>query len=81
MNQEHYDAWKRCRGQAEVPGDFADKVMAAVRSDAAGRHRSLLGGLLLAFVSSRIGKVGICSLAGLTCAFRLLHLVALFLAH
>jgi hypothetical protein len=81
MNQETYDSWKRRRGQAEAPSDFANKVMTAVLSAEKDRRRSLLTGVLLTLLSSRVGKVGICSLAGLTCAFRLLHLVALFIAH
>lgn len=82
MNQDHlYEDWKRRRGQADLSAGFADRVMAAVASHEAGRRQhSLLSGLLLALLSSRLGRFGVVSLAAATCVVRLLHVVAMFVA-
>lgn len=82
MNHDQlYEDWKRRRGQGDPPPGFADKVMAAVASHEAGRRqRSWLGGMLLALLSSRLGRISVVSLAAATCVVRLLHVFAMFVA-
>jgi hypothetical protein len=80
MNPEElYERWKDQRRQVEAPGDFAARVMAAVEAaEAQSRGRSFLTALLLALLSSRLGRISVCSLAAATCLMRLWHVVAIF---
>jgi hypothetical protein len=81
MNKDTwYDDWKRRHGQGEPPPGFTDRLMVAVAAVEAQRQRSLWNGIVLALMSSRLSKIGICSLAAATCLFRLLHVVAIFIA-
>jgi hypothetical protein len=73
---ELYDAWRR-RAEAEVPTDFADRVLDAVRDR---QRRRTLRGLFLAVLLSRAGKVGICSLAVAVWVLRVLLLFDVFLS-
>jgi len=76
-----YDAWRQRRGQEPAPPGFADRVMAAVAAeDTARQQRSLWSALLLTAWSTRWSRIGLCSLAAVACAFRLLHVVALFIS-
>lgn len=81
MNPDQdYEEWKRCRERVDVPPGFSERVMGAVEGYEAGRRRSLAGRLLAALLASRLSKIGLCSLAAATCAFRLWHVVAIFVA-
>jgi hypothetical protein len=76
-----YEQWKRRRSQEPAPPDFADRVMALLAAEKATRHeRSVLAAVLLALLSSRLSKIGVCSMAVAACVFRLLHVVAIFVA-
>jgi hypothetical protein len=76
-----YDAWRRRGAEVEVPADFADRVLAAVRDRQQRDARQFtLRGLLLAVLLSRAGKVGICSLAVAAWVFRVLLLFDVFLS-
>jgi hypothetical protein len=79
MNQDElYEAWKQARARADVPVDFADRVLDAVRARQAARsRRSLL--VARALVFSRAGKVALCSLACAAYLVRALQVVGLFL--
>jgi hypothetical protein len=80
-SDELYDAWRRRRAEAEVPADFADRVLAEVRDRQYRAARQLtLRGLILAVLLSRAGKVGICSLALAAWVFRVLLLFDVFLS-
>ena len=71
MNDELYDLWRH-RAEAEVPADFADRVMEAVRRQPP-RKRALV--LLL---SSPAARVAACILACLACVYRMGAVVAVF---
>lgn len=78
-DDERYHAWKRRHAEAPLPGDFADRVMAAVRGCERPRPNAAQR-LLVLVLSSRLGKVGLVTLACLACAFRALNILALFYA-
>jgi hypothetical protein len=63
-----YEAWKRRRADVPVPPDFADRVLAGLR-----RQRGL------SLLRARAARIGLGSLAGAVCLFRILQFVALFL--
>jgi len=75
-----YQSWKEQRARAEVPADFADRVMASVRALGRRKHQSVLRDLLVAVLSSRLGRVGICTLACIACVLRMVQVIALFIA-
>jgi hypothetical protein len=78
MDQDqHYQQWKQRRSAADVPADFVDKVMSAVQLHHQ-RRRSQWVVYLSALVTSRSGKIGLCALAILVCAFRVLQVLAVF---
>jgi hypothetical protein len=80
-SDELYDAWRRRRAAADVPPDFADRVLVAARDrQQRAARRFPLRGLLLAVLLSRAGKVGICSLAVAAWVFRVLLLFDVFLS-
>jgi hypothetical protein len=80
MDQDQrYQHWKERRAAADVPGDFVDKVITAVQLyDQRRRRRMALQVYLSALLTSRWGKIGLCALAILVCAFRVLHVFAVF---
>jgi hypothetical protein len=82
MNDDmHYEQWKRRRAEGDAPADFAERVMAAIASrETNQRQRNWLATVMLAALSSRVSKIGICSLAAAACVFRLLHVFAIFVA-
>jgi hypothetical protein len=78
-DDDRYEHWKRRRAETSVPADFADRVLAAAREHGRARRWWLaLQGLFLAVVSSRLSKVGVCTLALLACVFRMISVLALF---
>jgi len=79
-SNDRYESWKRRRAEIEVPAEFADRVLAAVmEQEKKKRHRFALRAWLAAVLFSRAGKVGLCTLAGLVCVLRLMHVVVVFL--
>jgi hypothetical protein len=80
-----FEAWKRRRRASRVPDGFADRVMSALRQEPAPRAWAWrwigpeVERFLTALLASRLGKLGICTLGCLACAFRILSLIALFL--
>jgi hypothetical protein len=75
-----YESWKRARAATAVPAGFADRVMAALKDSEGRKARPVsLRELLFALLTSRPGRVAVCSLAGAACLFRILHVLALFL--
>jgi hypothetical protein len=72
-----YETWKQRRADSNVPGGFADAVMARARERQQEKRASVA--VLRALVSSRPVRVSLCALALLVCAFRMLSVVALFL--
>jgi len=79
MNQDElYEAWKQARARAEVPADFADRVLDAIRARQATPARRFLL-VARALVFSRTGKVALCSLACVAYLVRALQVVGLFL--
>jgi hypothetical protein len=73
-----YEAWKRRRSAVSVPAGFAERVMSALRRAPAGREPARLDRWLSVLLATRAGKLGVCALGCLACAFRILSLVALF---
>ena len=73
MNDELYDLWIQ-RANAEVPADFADRVMDAVRREPLPSSKSVPVRLL----SSPAVRVAACVLAGVACLYRMAAVVAVF---
>ena len=78
MSQDRYDAWKQARARADVPADFADRVLHAIHArQTTHAPRFLL--LLHSLVASRTGRVVLCSAGCAVCLVRLLQVAGLFL--
>ena len=73
MNDELYDLWIQ-RANAEVPPDFTDRVMDAVRREPLPSSKGCRDRLL----SSPAVRVAACVLAGLACLYRMAAVVAIF---
>jgi hypothetical protein len=73
MNDEIYNLWIQ-RADAEVPADFADRVMDAVRREPLPSSKGIRHRLL----SSPAVRVAACVLAGLACLYRMAAVVAVF---
>jgi hypothetical protein len=77
---DRYQSWKRRRAEIEVPADFADRIMAAVTAHEKNpSQRFAIRAWLATVLFSRVGKVGLCTLAGLVCVLRVMHVVVVFL--
>ena len=74
MNDELYNLWIQ-RADAEVPANFADRVMDAVRREPPPSTK----GVLVLLLSSRAVRVAACVLACLACLYRMAAVVAVFL--
>ena len=75
MNDELDDLWVR-RADVEVPADFADRVMDAVRREPLPSSR----GVPVRLLSSPAVRVAACTLACLACLSRMAAVVAVFFA-
>ena len=73
MNDELENLWIQ-RADAEVPADFADRVMDAVRREPLPSSRGVVGLLQ----SSTTVRVAACILACLACLYRMVAVVAVF---
>ena len=73
MNDELYNLWIQ-RTDAEVPTDFADRVMDAVRREPLPSSK----GVLVLLQSSPAVRVAACILACLACLYRMVAVVAVF---
>jgi negative regulator of sigma E activity len=73
MNDELYNLWIQ-RADAEVPADFADRVMDAVRREPLPSSK----GVLVLLQSSPAVRVAACILACLACLYRMVAVVAVF---
>ena len=73
MNDELYNLWIQ-RADAEVPADFADRVMDAVR-----REPPPSKDVLVLLLSSPAVRVAACILACFACLYRMAAVVAVFL--
>ncbi len=74
MNDELYNLWIERAGDAEVPADFADRVMDAVRREPLPSSK----GVLVLLQSSPAVRVAACILACLACLYRMVAVVAVF---
>jgi hypothetical protein len=73
MNDELYDLWTQ-RADAEVPANFADRVMDAVRREPLRSSK----GVLVLLQSSPGVRVAACVVACLACLYRMVAVVAVF---
>ena len=73
MNDELYNLWIQ-RADAEVPADFADRVMDAVRREPLPSSKSVRVPLL----SSPAVRVAACVFASIACLYRMAAVVAVF---
>jgi hypothetical protein len=79
-NDDRYRLWKQRRARADRPEGFADAVMASVRDhERARRQRRGLRHWLVVLLSSRASRLGIGALAGLTCLYRMVQVIGIFL--
>ena len=72
MNNESYQRWLR-RADADVPANFADRVMDAVRCESPPAKGVPVRPLL-----SRAVRIAACVLAFLACLYRMAAVVAVF---
>jgi hypothetical protein len=63
-HEKQYESWKQKRADAELPADFADRVMASIRGRQELARRVVLASLLAAARRSRAVRAGVC-LAGI----------------
>ena len=78
--RDPYESWTQARSDADVPDDFADKVMAAVRQcDNSAARKAVLRGWLLSVLASRWARAAIWSVGFLACAVRIFFVLGLFL--
>jgi hypothetical protein len=77
-HDERYESWKRRRARAEVPADFADRVLSAVHAHEQRPARRLARGLV-ALATSQPGRAAIWALALVLFAVRLISVLAIFL--
>ena len=75
MNDELDDLWRH-RADAEVPADFADRVMDAVRREPLPSSK----GVQVLLLSSPAVRVAACVLACCACLYRMAAVVAVFIA-
>ena len=73
MNDELYNQWIK-RADAEVPANFTDRVMEAVRREPLPSSK----GVMVRLLSSPAVRVAACVLAGLACLYRMAAVVAVF---
>jgi hypothetical protein len=80
MQPEHiYESWKQGRARANVPADFADRVMASLDlRDPTGPVVDVPGWLGRWFASP-LGTVGLCAVGFLVFLLRMGSVIALFL--
>jgi len=79
-SNERYQAWKCRRAEVAVPPRFAERVMESITERETKRDLAFVVSHWLASVcNSRPVKVGVCVLAGLVCALRVFHVVAVFI--
>jgi len=76
---ENYEQWRKARAKVEVPGGFADRVMAAVESREREVRESVACGLLISIVRSRLSRAAICSVAAAACLLRIGCLISTFI--
>lgn len=77
-HNQHYESWKKTRMTVEVPDGFADTVMN--RIDRHRQHRRTLAAatFLQAVLSSRWGRIAMCTAAAVVCAVRVGSMLSLF---
>jgi hypothetical protein len=73
MNDELYNLWLQ-RADAEVPADFADRVMDAVRREALPSSK----GVLVLLLTLPAVRVAACVVACFACICRMAAVVAVF---
>ena len=73
MNDELFNRWIQ-RADAEVPADFADRVMDAVRREPRPSSKEFL----VLLQSSPAVRIAACILASLVCLYRMAAVVAVF---
>jgi hypothetical protein len=73
MNDELLNLWIQ-RADTEVPADFADRVMDAVRREPLPSSK----GALVLLQSSPVVRIAACILASLACLYRMVAVVAVF---
>ena len=74
MNDDLDDLWIR-RADVEVPADFADRVMDAVRREPPPSSK----GVPVRLLSSPAVRVAACVLASIACLYRMVAVVAVLL--
>ena len=77
--EEKYEHWRRTRAQVEVPGAFADRVMASIHRNKRQIWVSWLHKSKVAVVRSRTFRVIAATLALAVCAFRIGGMLAVFI--
>ena len=77
--QEQYERWKQTRAQADVPGDFADRVMASIHRTRQRTWWAAVYGVALAVGRSRIARAAAASLAVVVCLLRIGSTLAIFI--
>lgn len=76
--EEKYDRWTRARAEAEVPADFAERVMASIHQVPRHTRVSLLRRWAMAVGQSRIVQAAATALALAVCVLRIGGILAIF---
>ena len=77
--EEKYEHWRRTRAQVEVPGAFADRVMASIHRTRQRTWWAAVYGVALAVGRSRIARAAAASLAVVVCLLRIGSTLAIFI--
>jgi hypothetical protein len=79
-HDDPYRSWKKARSKVTVPDDFADRVMSSVHRYEAQR-RGAAATFVVAMLSSRWGRIVVCSTAGAACLVRLGSWLSIFIVY
>jgi len=79
-HDERYESWKKARMTVEAPVGFADGLMGRVEEYRQQRRVIVAAVCLKAVLSSKWGRIAICSAAGAAYVVRVSSLLSLFFA-
>ncbi|MGD0517040.1 MAG: hypothetical protein ABSA26_05845 [Thermoguttaceae bacterium] len=78
-HDKQYESWKKQRAKVEVPGDFADRVMAPIRQTRQQTWVLLLQKSAAAALRSKVIRAAICSAAIAVWMIRVGSILAIFI--
>ncbi len=79
-HDQRYESWKKASTAVEVPDDFADAVMNRIDEYRQERRTLAAAVYLQAALSSKWGRIAMCTAAGVACAIRMGSFLSLLFA-